>query len=685
MLALLLASSLPALADWRADLAPAGEGDPVERALVALEGVPGLSDPVVLEAAGGYTVRFDQRVSGLPVLHAGAAVRVLADGAVPAARVNVYTHLEVDPTPSLSVSQARLAAELPDDPAIKGRLIVLPFGEGVLAWELLTPDTYGSERVRVDAHSGALLGRSSVIVDAVGRVYAENPIRTPQTSDVELELLDEGDKLNGWGGNLRVTNVLSGNSQGQLTLGQSLSPNAGDDYLYDPPSDPLDFEDGFAQVSTYHHITRARSYYSELANLDMSGRTWRLTAAANGSSGGGPLDNAYFNPSGQSSGEFAAPNLIVIGQGSQVDFALDADVFVHEFGHYVSQNAIGYNQGQFGVTEYGLAPWTGSMDEGIADYFAVSLFDDPVLGEVSLEPLGAERDLSANLGRCPDTIIGEVHEDGKLIGSLGWALREAYGQQAADQIVWGALTMMSSGSDLGDFASAVTQLGDELAASGDIENTDALLEALEERGLDRCGVVQDLNAGSFTTIVLGLDLLAGGFGVDCATAASLADLQSVFHFKLDTDETAEGVRFQVDLQALGGGGDLSWRLYLREGEHVTFGGGFFLPEIDEYDIESETFTEATGEVIIEGEDFTPGQTWYGVLVSDNCPLTEATFTGEVFEPDEPQDSLLDDSGDAGGDDTGGETLKGSCACDGGAVSGSWLGLLGLALLRRRRR
>lgn len=690
MVLLLLGALSPAAAaaTLTHDLVDAGAGTPTDRARLALVDPPDLGAPRVLPTLVGQTVRFEQTYEGLPVLGAAVAMRVLPDGRVPLKASSLAQGIAVDPTPTISLAGALVAADLARYPVHHGSLAVLPMGSGRLVWDIrvLTPDDL--LQVLVDAHSGQQLARRSTIRRATGRIYAQNPVRTPETSDVELFSLDPGAVLTGFEGSLQVFNQESGSLYGNDLVGTQVGPSSGEDFLYDPPDSASDAEDGFAQVNAFYHLSAARSYFEALTGEDMGADAWWLAGLTNyhDSSMGGAVDNAAFVDMGQldGSGEFeGAPNLIFIGQGSKVDFAVDADVFVHESGHYVTKNAIDYNQGQLYYNELGLSPWGGSIDEGISDYFAISLFNDPVLGEAALSPFHAERDLSAQDSHCPEDIVGEVHEDGKLIGELGWALHEAYGPDAADAMMWGATSLLTSDASFADFAAGVRELGAELLDAGEIDSLDPLESALAAGGLDHCEVVQELGTDPLVLKVWGLDVLGSAMGVGCATVAGFGSLQSFFHFKVDTDASDLGLKFKAAVDAAGSG-DLSWQLFLREGDPVSFEPGLFLPEVATYDLASDLFTEDSGSVTIEGEDFTPGGSWYGVIVSQSCPNTQVSISAYALG-DEGADGAGDDGGNA--DDGGAPTLKGpgGCACASAARPAVWwLMPLGALLALRRR-
>jgi Zn-dependent metalloprotease len=678
---LLLLAHPAAAADWQHELAPAGPGTALERARPLLE--PSLSlEPSVMWVAGAHTVRFTQTWRGLPVLGASAAVRVRPDGSVPLAVDGLQRDLTVSTSPTLDLEAASDLALGAHEELLGSRLVVLP--QDRLAWELSVGSAQGPLQVLVDAHSGALLRRQSRLTHSLGRVYEQNPVATPDTSDVELTALDSSASLTGFAGGLVVENYVAGDlNDGTLESTQELGPSAGEDYLYDPPEDDSDLTDAFAQVNAFHHLAQARGFFEGGLGLDMSGEDWGLQVIVNLASDGAPYDNAFFTTTDGLGENFHQPNLIGIGQGTLTDFAVDADVFVHEFGHYASNRAIGYNEGQLHTSAYGLSPWGGSMDEGVADYFAASIFDDPVMGEASLGAFGAERDLSDDSRSCPEDIFGEVHEDGKLIGAAAWSLREVYGAELADQLVWGALSLMTADSDFQDFAEALVAVGEDMQSAGDIDEVASIEETLAASGLDACSTVQDLDQGDLTTWIWGLDLVGSSFGVDCATVAGFGSLQSFFHFSATVPDRAEALRFHVELDPQGSG-DLGWQLYLREGEHVVLEPEFFLPAATEFDLESEVFTEATGVVEIPLDQLQAGQVWYGVMSSQSCPTTQATLSAEAVLPV--------DSGDSGADsepapvDSQGERTPAGCGCASGRLmGGGGLFALGLLALARRRR
>ncbi|WP_437736965.1 MYXO-CTERM sorting domain-containing protein [Sorangium sp. So ce1335] len=669
-----------------------------------------------LLAGAHRTVRFEQFHAGLPVLGASAAVRVAPDGRVTVVVLDVARDLSVPTAPKYREDAARKLVEATYGMTLAERpsasLAVFPEAEtpGKLVWVVDVRSERGGDRYLVDAHTGSIVHRRPLAVDVRGRVYPISAAVTPEVEDRELTDLDAADpqRLRGWSGNLEVTNYVDGDllSGVPLTLEQRVEPNSGDDFLYNPPTDASDAHDQFAQVGIYYHLTRMRDYFRSTHQLDMTSPRWKVVAVANMLESGRPMDNAFYSPQGVGA-PFSAPNLIAIGQGSRFDFSDDSDVFLHEFTHYISSNAVGYNEGQFAINEYGLSPWGGSIDEGLADYFACSVNGDPTVGEASLELFGMERDLSDDQKTCPDDLFGEVHEDGEMIGSLAWALREKFGQVVGDSLVWSAMTLLTSNASLDDFARALQTAAGDLVSTGELSAADAAAvdAIIKSRGLDDCGEVLDLSGGKARrTQMFGIDSLALGTGATCQEARGQISLQSLFHFKSTPDPTAKGIRFIAQLQPVGGR-DLEWNIYVRTARHVGFSSTGFLPEATLYDYSVKKITKTYEEIVIDETSdppFDPAQTYYMVIGHGNCPASLLTVESEDIgveppvEPVDPVDPVEPETGSSGA--TPGPTKyppagprEEGCACRAGAPSAPaapWAALSGAALaaaavLRRR--
>lgn len=684
----------------------------LERGALGLESVE-LLRTRMLSSSGHDTLRYVQRYAGLPVIGGQAAVRIGADGRVRAAVLEVERGIDVSPVPSIEAPQAKaIVAELlsASPKTLKASLAVWPNGRGGrLCWQVDIPTIEGGRRALVDAQDGTIFQLRPVGLHALGRVYPISSVVSPATQDLELTdlVVTTPQYLTGFDGNLVVTNYVSGSAQsGDFVVEQTVEPNSGEDFLYDPPADASDATDAFAQVMIYYHLTRMHDFFSSGLGLDMSAASWELVAAANLQDGGQPLNNAFFSDMGIQ-GDHAAPNLIGIGQGT-IDFSQDSDVFNHEFTHYVTNNAVGFNATQLHSTSFGLSPFSGGIDEGLSDYFACTVNDDPILGEASLALIagGASRDLTDTSKACPDDIIGEVHADGEIAGSLAWTLRASLGAAKADQLVWDATTLLTFGATFGDFGRALQQAADDLLTDGVIDATERQLvdDEIEARGLHECDPVVPIRKEEPRTANLfGLDILAQFFGGSCTDVKTFgAELQSFFHFRVTPEADDERVRFSVDMQPQGGN-DLSWKVYAAIDDHVAFQPSMFLPEVADFDYVSEAFTGAEGELVIDelsDPPFDPSSTYTFVIVHQNCPVAIATLSTDADDPTGGAGGGGTGGGGPGGGGTGGvgggndatgdQVIDDGCGCRlAGDAPGSswpaWLALgLGVAIWRRRR-
>ncbi len=120
------------------------------------------------------------------------------------------------------------------------------------------------------------------------------------------------------------------------------------------------------------------------------------------------------------------------------DFSYDGDVIYHEFTHALV-HTLAYGLRQSGYDKYGSHVEPGAMNEGWSDYFSISFTNDPETGEYAAKGItGGETGLRTadNEKRCPDDLIGEVHEDATPLSGALWEIRtsifETYGQDGVD-------------------------------------------------------------------------------------------------------------------------------------------------------------------------------------------------------------------------------------------------------------
>lgn len=621
-----------------------------------------------LELHGAHVLRYQQRHGGVPVYGAGLALWVDADGRV-RALVGDVAPVSGDSTPAISRQRAssRVAA-LAGPSGVSGGAPELMWwrgasGQARLVWRIDSLTTNGAERFLVDAKTGGWVKRLALGRSVLGRVSRGGSLTEPAYVDVELDALDLGSpqRLRGWGGALDVANYVDGGFlQGHVDYEQTLGPGPGGDFLFMPPKSPLDAQDAFAQVSLYEQMSRMRRAYERLG-VDFTSAKWRLLVVANMQENGAPFDNAYFAPLDMG-GTLAAPNFIGIGQGSLGDFAVDADVAMHEFTHYVTHNSINFNQGWYWTNEFGLSPWASAIDEGLADYFMASETNDPVVGDTVLEAYGLVRRLDDASKRCPGDLGGEPHADGELIGSLGWTLHQRFGQARADRLMWSAATLLGPDATLGDFARGLELAAEDLQGRGEFSEAErTVLDMLVmQRGLDDCDAVLDVSPASPRHVLLATG--GEGLGYECGELRNQGYFQqSLFQFRVTPPGGATGMKLRVELLS-GSPAHLSWSLFARGGEHIGMNDDGFLPRVESFNYSVRNITTRSAELVIDDTRlpaFDPEQAYFFSIEHQNCITSEAVASVEyTWSPS---------SGGAGG--VGGSAGGESGAGAGGAIGG----------------
>jgi hypothetical protein len=187
-------------------------------------------------------------------------------------------------------------------------------------------------------------------------------------------------------------------------------------------------------------------------------------------------------------------------RNADVDF--DGDVLIHEYTHGLSNRLVG-GPGDAAALE-GIQ--SGAMGEGWGDWFAASIFNDPVVGEyvIGYPSTGLRRyALDANPLTYGDICTGgvpggpktecEVHDDGEIWSAVLWDLRQAFiyrygyeaGKQRVERLVVDGMKASMARPSMLDMRNAI------LAADGQ-GNQDLIWLAFCRRGMGfSAGTVDD--------------------------------------------------------------------------------------------------------------------------------------------------------------------------------------------------
>jgi bacillolysin len=460
---------------------PAQAGDPVAAARAHLADPRYHLDPADLAPlqtvvdGRDETVRFAQRHRGLPVFGAHYLVRFRTDGGrreVVGAGGRFLTELNVDPTPAVTAetaakiarnlmprrrdARARIAAKA-------GELVVVPRGQGVLAWHVVlsgraTGQTAGQTAgqpagrpLLLDAYVDAHSGRPLFTVD---RLRREGPVegsgRTAHGRDVVLEAYQRADgayELRDrsrpmWNGT--TGEILTYDAQGRdvfdffepgippgTELARSATPVFGPEHT------------GSGAVDAHWGAGQVYEYYRGLGRDGLDGRGGTMYSVVNVTVQGEPFANAFWD----------GTKMVYGGGGPDFhSFAASLDVVGHEMTHGViehSANLVYLGQ-------------SGAINEGLADYFGNAIqvdalgipMTDPdasLLGEGLCKTLPpaecAGRDLDDARVAAEDYLgltvgfdNGGVHYNSTIFSGALWDVREQLGGRKADKLAYKALT-----------------------------------------------------------------------------------------------------------------------------------------------------------------------------------------------------------------------------------------------------
>lgn len=458
---------------------------------------------------GDEIVTFGQTFRGLPVIGAGATVRMNAVGDVLFTSTDVATiDLPASTKPRIARAEAadrvarafRIAVSADD-----AYLVVAQTLEGAkLAYAVLprVPVATGEAlRFLVDANDGTVFEARDMRTFAKAMVHPSNPEKSKNLELLSFGMDPVGEKLENpflvtlncvdkkqaknvsfSGFNLKVHTC---------DLVQLAKPNTEGNYVYTPKDqpDPGASEDEYSEVSMYYHATRAYDYFRKLqgvadaqvvldkplrtiANLrvDAAVISGNIAAAGDVEKPLAPFQNAFFSPRGGGLGAIFAQiygfsdGSMWFGQGPNRDYSYDGDVVVHEFGHAVVDNSLKLEAWSMDANGATAAP--GSMNEGLADYFAAAVTGDPDVGEYASKDFAANLTVIrtlANKDTCENAIVGEVHFDSTLFSGALWDARTKLPE--ADRVKLDAAVYKSMRTNAGRGKVSYTELANLFLAT----------------------------------------------------------------------------------------------------------------------------------------------------------------------------------------------------------------------------
>ena len=355
--------------------------------------------------------------------------------------------------------------------------------------------------VLIDAQSGALLFRHNVYlaVSAQARVWTQSPM----VGGRELVTLPDGwlptaansASKTGWvttGNNTDTFVDLDGNDlpdntqQSGLSLGHAYSANDVFDFPYGDGTlseDPRQFQ-AASVANLFYFVNTAHDYFYGLGFTEAAGN-FQTTNFGKGGKGNDPViaegqqgeddDNSSFAPTAEGTSPRMRIGLMTRGTESyndDLDSDYDGQTVIHEYGHGVSNRLVGAGTS----TSCLMGIQSGAMGEGWSDYFAISFFNDPVMGAYPAQDLktGIRRQsyegytfTYQDIGNGPHGY--EVHDDGEIWAATLWDLRKSLGQAVTDLLVINGLKNTPCNPSMTDARDAV--LAADQATNGGANRT----------------------------------------------------------------------------------------------------------------------------------------------------------------------------------------------------------------------
>ena len=384
----------------------------------------------------GYVYAFTQTADGIPVYGGELKIHFDRDGhivgltntTVPSEKLSVVI-------PSLNAEQAIQAAQgqIPpglserdevDGPGPSAKLVIYGnTGTPTLAWEVTVHTNGPAWQIFVHAQTGKVLAPVRDLnryATGTGKVFFRvNAIVSTQNNN----LRDQKDAANAVPEAAYRSEMLR-ELDGSGFLDGKYASSSASKRRVSSASLNFDFDrslDGFSETMGYYYLDYAQRYIQSLDFFTVNNRQQVFSVDRY------KKDNSFYQPSTKN---------ITYGTGG-VDDAEDADVVWHEYGHAILDNQ---------VPGYGTALEVDSIGEGFGDYWAGTLgaqlsegFQDACIAEWDATSYSSTappclRRLDGTK-HYPESVVGEVHDDGEMWSAALWQIRGALGATKTDTVI----------------------------------------------------------------------------------------------------------------------------------------------------------------------------------------------------------------------------------------------------------
>lgn len=404
--------------------------------------------------------------------------------------------LSTSTVPTLRPDEAELAARsAAQAPATAqflraAELVIFPLdaSESRLAYRMfLEVDAARLYEILIDAQDGKLLFRHNAYVNAgQARVWTQSPSQGGSRTLVTFP--------DGWlpvagtvttGNNVDAFIDANGDDQpdalnsAEFQNGRAASASQNFDFTFGDGTlgmDPRNFKSSSA-TSLFYFVNIAHDFYYSLGFTEAAGNFQTDNFNQGGVGGDAVLaeaqngrvtNNSQFGPTPEGVAPRMRIGLFTRSTSSLTD-DLDADydgqVVIHEYGHGVSTRLVG------GLTSTTCLNQiqSGAMGEGWSDYFAISYFNNPVLGGYSTQNFisGFRRQSYEGYTFTYEDVGNsgyETHNDGEIWAATLWDLRKSLGQAVSDRLVVDGLKGTPCHPSMTDARDAI--LSADLASGG---------------------------------------------------------------------------------------------------------------------------------------------------------------------------------------------------------------------------
>jgi len=483
----------------------------------------GISDPErelspldVVAHEGGRTVRFQQLHRGVPVFGAHYLVQLddTNDGKqVTAVNGHFFTDLDVPVAPRVGLADARFGALASIRPLSRGRaeeggLVVLPVGDGVLAYHLtVVGERFGApvrQQLFVDAVTGSIMMSYNDIKTVGPEMGSGDSVKSELTEPLPLGVFEEDGSFE-----LRdptpaptpfeiVTHDAEGDD-GSGFVPASSSIVTSETSLFNGAAT----ESG--AVDAHWGARRVFDFYASLERNSLDDEGMPIVSVVNASDRGRPLYNAFWNGDHVT---FGNPEPGPDGDLYPLSAALD--IVAHELTHGVTEHA----------ADFVYLHQSGALDEAYADYFGNAVevtaeeedltedtagyigqdvcrvatlsgkWECPFLRDLNeeIEP-GVPRGTDDYLYYLYDLDNGGVHANATIYGGALWEIREDLAHEdfdptLADRIVYRALTNHTPLDSFFEGRLLVDSAAEEIGDSRQAKLNEIVDEAFDERKIN---------------------------------------------------------------------------------------------------------------------------------------------------------------------------------------------------------